>query len=193
MKRMQMLRRWMTPALLALAGAAGVVAANQTLIANQSEVAYVTSTMGADVEGSFGRFEAQVDLDPDKLQTSSVSFAVDTSSINFPSADVQKELVKADWLDSAHYPKAEFRSHRIQKMTDGRFEIAGTLTIKGHAHEVVFPTSLTRSGAATFASGALTIKRLDYGVGLGEWGDTSLVEDAVKIKFKIALSGIRPS
>jgi polyisoprenoid-binding protein YceI len=194
---MRMRRRWMTPALLALAGAVAVVAAdvaaNQTLIANQSEVAYAASTMGAEVEGSFGRFEAQVDLDPDKLQTSSVSFAVDTSSINFPSADVQKELVKADWLDSAHYPKADFRSSRIQKMTDGRFEIGGTLTIKGHAHEVVFPTNLTRSGATTFASGALTIKRLDYGVGLGEWGDTSLVEDAVKIKFKIALSGLRAS
>jgi len=187
-------RRWMMPALLALTGAAALVAtyaaANQTLVANQSEVAYVTSTMGAEVEGSFGRFEAQIDLDPNKLQTSSVSFAVDTSSVNFPSTDVQKELVKADWLDAAHYPKAEFRSNRIQKLPDGRFQITGTLTIKGHAHEVVVPTSLTRSGATTFASGTLTIKRLDYGVGLGEWGDTSLVADPVVIKFKLALSGM---
>jgi polyisoprenoid-binding protein YceI len=187
----------MTPALLALAGAAAVVAAdvaaNQTLIANQSEVVYVTSTMGAEVEGGFSRFEAQIDLDPAKLQTSSVSFAVDTSSVTFPSQDVQKELVKPDWLDAARYPKAEFRSSRIQKMADGRFEIAGTLTIKGHAHEVVFPTSLTRSGATTFANGTLTVKRLDYGVGLGEWGDTSLVEDAVRIRFKIALSGFAPT
>jgi polyisoprenoid-binding protein YceI len=190
-------RRWMTPAWLALTGAAALVAAhaaaNQTLIANQSEVAYVTSTMGAEVEGGFGRFEAQIDLDPNKLQTSSVSFAVDTSSVSFPSADVQKELVKADWLDAAHYPKAEFRSSRIQRLPDGRFEIAGLLTIKGHTHDIVFPTSLTRSGATTFASGTLTIKRLDYGVGLGEWGDTSLVEDAVRIKFKIALSGMSPT
>jgi len=190
---MRMHARWMTPALLALAGAAGVVGANQALIANQSEVVYVTSTMGAEVEGSFGQFEAQIDLDPNKLQTSSVSFAVNTSSVKFPSTDVQKELVKADWLDSAHYPRAEFRSSRIQKLPDGRFEIAGTLTIKGHAHDVIVPTSLTRSGVTTFASGTLAIKRLDYGVGLGEWGDTSLVEDAVRIKFKLALSGISPT
>ncbi|HEY4038342.1 MAG TPA: YceI family protein [Burkholderiaceae bacterium] len=193
MKRMQNQRRWTMSALLALAAAAAVVAAdvaaNQTLIANQSELVYVTSTMGAEVEGGFSRFEAQIDLDPAKLQTSSVSFAVDTASVTFPSQDVQKELVKPDWLDAARYPKAEFRSSRIQKMADGRFQIAGTLTIKGHAHEVAFPTSLTHSGATTFANGTLTVKRLDYGVGLGEWGDTSLVEDAVRIRFKIALSG----
>jgi polyisoprenoid-binding protein YceI len=173
-------------------GAAGVAAANQALISNQSEVAYVSTQMGVQVEGNFGRFEAQIDLNPDKLQTSSVSFSVDTSSVDFPSADVLKELAKPEWFDTAHYPKAEFRSNRIRRLSDGRYELAGTLTIKGHARDVVFPVTLSRSGATTFATGALTIKRLDYGVGQGEWGDTSLVADEVQIKFKIAFSGMSP-
>src|ERR1700757_1256876 len=88
-------------------GALGVAAANQALIANQSEVAYVSTQMGVQVEGNFGRFEAQIDLNPDKLQTSPVSLAVDTSSVDFPSADVLKELAKPEWFDTAHYPKAE--------------------------------------------------------------------------------------
>ena len=99
--------------LLALAGVAGLVAANQALIANQSEVMYVATQMGSEVEGNFGRFEAQINLDPDKPQTSSVWFAVDTSSVIFPSPDVLKELAKPDWFDTAHYPRAEFRSSRI--------------------------------------------------------------------------------
>jgi polyisoprenoid-binding protein YceI len=190
MNRMQRVQRSMTRAFLAFGGAAGVVAANQTLIANQSEVVYVSTQMGVPVDGSFGRFEAQIDLNPDKLQTSSVSFAVDTSSVIFPASDVQKELQKPDWFDTAHYPKAQFRSGKIRRMDDGRYEITGALTIKGHARDVVFPVSLSRSGATTFATGALTIKRLDYGVGEGEWSDTSLVADEVQIKFKIALSGL---
>jgi len=173
-------------------GAAGVAAANQALISSQSQVAYVSTQMGAQVEGSFGRFEAHIDLNPDKLQTSSVSFAVDTSSMDFPSADVLKELAKPEWFDTAHYPKAEFRSSRIRRLDDGRYELAGTLTIKGHARDVVFPVTLSRSGATTFATGVLTIKRLDYGVGQGEWGDTSLVADEVQIKFRIAFSGMSP-
>ena len=183
-----MSRRLIVSTLLTL-GAAAVAAANQSLIANQSEVAYVSTQMGVSVEGNFDRFEAQIDLDPDRLQTSSVSFAVDTSSVIFPSSDVQKELAKPDWLDTAHYPKAEFRSTRISRLGEGRYELVGTLTIKGHSREVVFPVSLSRSGATTFATGVLTIKRLDYGVGQGEWGDTSLVADEVQIKFKIAFSG----
>jgi polyisoprenoid-binding protein YceI len=175
--------------LLALAGAPVVVTASQTLIADQSEVIYLSSQMGAQVEGSFGRFEAKIDLDPDRLQTSSVSLAVDTSSVIFPSSDVQKELAKPDWLDTAHYPKAEFRSSRMRTLGGDRYEIAGTLTIKGHARDVVVPVSLSRSGATTFATGTLTIKRLDYGVGVGEWGDTSLVADDVQIRFKIAMRG----
>jgi polyisoprenoid-binding protein YceI len=190
MNRMPMHQQLMTLALLTLVGEAGVVAANQTLIADQSELVYVSTQMGVQVEGNFGRFEAQINLDPARLQTSSVSFAVDTSSVIFPASDVQKELAKPDWLDTARYPKAEFRSSRIRKMDDGRYEIAGMLTIKGRAREVVFPVSLSRSGATTFATGVLTIKRLDYGLGQGEWRDTSILEDEVQIKFKIALAGL---
>jgi polyisoprenoid-binding protein YceI len=176
--------------LVALAGAASVGAANQAMIANQSEVAYVASQLGVQVEGNFGRFDAQINLDPERLQASSVNFSVDTSSVIFPSTDVQRELAKPDWFDTAHFPRAEFRSSRIRALGNGRYEIGGTLSIKGHARDVVFPVTLSRSGATTFATGALTIKRLDYGIGQGEWSDTSLVEDEVQIKFKIALSGL---
>jgi polyisoprenoid-binding protein YceI len=176
---------------LALVGAVGVVLAEQTLIADKSEIAFVTLQMGAPVDGSFGKFQAQVNLDPARLQSSSVSFAVDMSSVVFPSEDAQKELAKPDWFDTAHFPKAEFKSSQIRDLGGGgRYEMVGTLTIKGHAREVTFPVSLSRSGATTFASGTLTIKRLQFGIGQGEWNDPSLVADDVQIKFKIALSGV---
>jgi polyisoprenoid-binding protein YceI len=194
MDRLQMRLRRSARALilLALGGVASIVLAEQTLIADQSEIAYVTTQMGVPVDGKFGRFGGQVNLDPKNLQSSSVSFWVDTSSVIFPAPDVVKELAKPEWFDTAHFPKAEFRSTHIRALGGGRYEISGTLTIKGHSREVVIPVSLSRSGAITFAAGALGIKRLDFGVGQGEWGDTSLVEDEVQIKFKIAISGVGP-
>jgi polyisoprenoid-binding protein YceI len=169
-----------------LVGAAGLAVAAQSLIAAQSEVGYVATQMGVAVEGNFSRFDARIDLDPDRLQSSSVSLSVDTASATFPSTEVQRELAKPDWFDSAHFPRAEFRSSRIRALDGGRYEIGGTLTIKGHTGEVTFPVTLSRSGATTVATGSLTIKRLEYGIGQGEWSDTSLVEDPVQIKFKIA-------
>jgi polyisoprenoid-binding protein YceI len=175
---------------LAMAAAAGIGAANQTMIAAKSEVGFVATEQGVPVDGSFGRFDAQINLQPDNLQASTLFLSVDIASVDFPSTEAQQELAKPEWLDTAHFPKAEFRSTRIRALGPDRFEISGTLTIKGHAGEVVVPVTLKRSGTTTFATGQLTIKRLDYGVGAGEWGDTSLVADAVQIKFKIALSGL---
>ncbi len=175
---------------LTMAGAMGVGLANQPMIADQSEVTYVASQAGVQVEGNFNRFDAQVNLDPKHPESSSVSFSVDTASVAFPSSDVQNELARPDWFDTSRFPKAQFRSSSLRGLGAGRYEIAGTLTIKSHVHDVRFPVDLKRSGATTFAVGALSIKRLDYGIGEGEWSDTSLVDDEVQIKFKIALSGL---
>jgi len=175
---------------LVAAAAAGNGAANQAMIAGQSEIAFVVTQMGVQIDGNFGRFDAHIDLQPDKPQASSVSISVETASVVLPPDDVQRELAKPDWFDTARFPRAEFRSTRIRALGPDRFEVAGTLTIKGHAREVIVPVSLSRSGATTFVTGKLAIKRLDYGIGQGEWGDTSVVEDEVQIKFKIALSGL---
>jgi polyisoprenoid-binding protein YceI len=178
---------------MTLAVLAGLAAAKPSVIDAQSEVGYVVTQMGVPIEGNFTRFDARIDLDPAKPEAGSVAVSVDTSSLDFPAADVLKELAKPDWFDTARYPRAQFQSTRIRALSEARYEITGTLTIKGHAHEVVVPVSLTRSGATAFASGTLTIRRLDYDVGVGEWRDTSVVEDPVKIRFRIAFIGLGSS
>ena len=40
-------------------------------------------------------------------------------------------------------------------------------------------------GEEARAEGGLVIKRLDYGIGQGDWEDTSLVADEVEIFFEI--------
>ena len=72
----------------------------------------------------------------------------------------------------------------------GKFEVAGQLTIKGTAREVVVPVALTQSGAVTTATGTLPLKRLAFKIGENEWADTSMVADDVQVKFKLALSGV---
>jgi polyisoprenoid-binding protein YceI len=42
-------------------------------------------------------------------------------------------------------------------------------------------------GARGVLSGEFRINRSDYGVGEGEWADTSLVADAVKVRFSLVL------
>jgi polyisoprenoid-binding protein YceI len=46
--------------------------------------------------------------------------------------------------------------------------------------------------AGNVASGRFTLQRLAFGIGSGEWADTSMVADDVKVQFKLQLAGLRP-
>jgi polyisoprenoid-binding protein YceI len=157
-----------------------------------SEIAFVTRQMGVPVEGRFGKFSAQIALDPKKPETGRVALTIDTGSARFGSAETDAEVPKPVWLNVAKFPQASFQSTTIKALGGGRFEVAGQLSIKGSTQPVVVPVQLTQAGAASTATGSFTIKRLAFKVGEGEWADTSMVADEVQVRFKLALTGLGP-
>ena len=161
-----------------------------------SEIAFTTRQMGVPVEGKFGKFSAQVVLDPKKPETGSVAFTIDTGSARFGSAELDAEVPKATWLNVPKFPQASFQSTAIKAAGPGRFEVAGKLSIKGATQNVVVPVQVVQAGAAATATstagGSFTIKRLAYKVGDGDWTDTSLLADDIQIRFKLVLTGLPP-
>lgn len=157
-----------------------------------SEIAFTTRQMGVPVEGKFGKFSAQVMLDPKKPESGSVAFTIDTGSARFGSAELDAEVPKPTWLNVAKFPQASFQSTAIKATGPGKFDVAGKLTIKGATQNVVVPVQLQQVGATSAASGSFAIKRLAYKVGDGDWTDTSLLADEVQIRFKLVLTGLAP-
>jgi len=162
------------------------------LVAAGSEIAFVTRQMGVPVEGKFGKFTAQIALDPKKPEAGSVAFAIDTGSARFGAAETDAEVPKSEWLAVSRFPQATFKSTAIKAAGPGRFDVTGQLTIKGHTHAVTVPVEVAQSGAASTATGTFAIKRLEFKVGEGDWADTSMVADDVQVRFKLALSGLAP-
>lgn len=178
---------------LALHAAAEPMPATAKLVPEKSQIAFVSKQMGVPVEGSFKRFDAQVAFDPKKPEGGSVVLQIDTASAGFGIPMSDAELPKPTWFDTAHFPQASFRSSAIKALGEGRFEMAGKLTIKGVSKAVTVPVSITSSGGAyAVATGTLTIQRLDYKVGDGEWTDTSVVGNEVQVRFKLTLAGLGP-
>ena len=157
-----------------------------------SEIAFTTRQMGVPVEGKFGKFSAQVMLDPKKPETGSVAFTIDTGSARFGSAELDAEVPKATWLNVPKFPQASFQSTAIKAAGAGKFEVAGKLSIKGVTQNIVVPVQLVQVGATSAASGSFAIKRLVYKVGDGEWTDISLLADDVQVRFKLVLTGLAP-
>lgn len=162
------------------------------LVAAGSEIAFTTKQMGVPVEGKFGKFTAQIALDPKKPETGSVAFTIDTGSARFGSAELDAEVPKATWLNVPKFPQASFASSAIKAAGPGKFEVAGKLTIKGAVRDVTVPVQVTQAGANSTASGAFTIKRLDFKVGEGEWTDTSMLANDIQVRFKLQLMGLSP-
>ena len=162
------------------------------LQAAASEIGFTTRQMGVPVDGKFGKFTAQVALDPKQPASGSVAFTIDTTSARFGSAEIDAEIPKVIWLDSKRFPQASFQSTAIKAAGPGRFEVAGKLSIKGQMRDVVVPVALTQAGPTSTATGQFVIKRLDFKVGEAEWTDTSLLANDVTVRFKLVLTGIGP-
>ena len=174
---------------LVLAPPACAQSAASRLLPAQSEIAFVSKQMGVPVDGRFKRFDAQLAFDPKAPTTGHVALSVDLTSVEI-GADAEAELAKPGWFDSARAPQATFKSTSIKSTAPGKLAVAGTLTIKGIAHDAVVPVALAQAGSVTTATGGFVIKRLDYKIGAGEWSDPSLVADDVQVKFKLAFAGV---
>jgi polyisoprenoid-binding protein YceI len=180
-------------ALFAASPAPAQTAGGVQLLPQGSEVVFTTRQMGVPVEGRFTRFSAQVALDPRKPEAGRVTFSVDTGSARFGSAELDAEVPKPIWLAAARFPQAVFQSTAIRANGAGRFEVTGTLTIKGQAQPLVVPVQLAPGpGGNTVATGSFTLKRLDFRIGEGEWTDTSLLANDVQVRLRLALSGLPP-
>ena len=155
-----------------------------------SEIVFTTKQMGVPVEGKFGKFSAQIALDPKQPETGSVSFSIDTGSARFGSAELDAEVPKATWLNVPKFPQASFQSSAIKAAGPGRFDVSGKLTIKGAVHDVRVPVQVTQAGGNSTATGAFTIKRLEFKVGEAEWADTSMLANDIQVRFKLLLTGL---
>ena len=164
----------------------------QTVLPEASEIRFVTRQMGVPVQGRFARWQAQLRFDPRQPQAAEVAFSINTRSISFGAAETETEAARPLWFDSSRFAQAQFRSSGVKVLGSGRFEVGGSLSIKGRTKELVVPVSLALGPGPGqgVASGSFTLKRLDFGLGEGEWADVSVVANEVQVRFKLQLTGL---
>lgn len=166
------------------------VASAQSVLAGQSEIVFVSRQMGIPIEGRFKTFSADLAFDPRRPESGRIAMTIPIASVSFAAEQAQTEVVKPAWFDVGRFPQAQFQSTAIKSIGNGRFEVAGKLTLKGITRELSVPVTLVQSAANGTASGSFVLRRLDHRVGDGEWADTSAVADEVQVRFRFALAGL---
>ncbi len=182
---MNLKRLFACATLLALAHTAQAVEYNQ-VAPERSRLAFAYKQMGVAMNGGFKRFAAQLAFDPAKPEAGRFSLNLDMASIDAGYPEANAEVVGKDWFDTKRFPQASFVSSGVRALGGDRYEARGTLTIKGKARPVTTPFTLRADKNSASLDGAFVLKRLDYGIGEGSWGDPSVVADEVQIQFSIA-------
>ena len=91
----------------------------------------------------------------------------------------------------AKFPKAHFLATRIVKTANG-YEADGALEIRGVTRDTKVPFTFreaTEGGVAVgYLAGKTQLRRLDFGVGQGDWKATDQAANEVTISFNLRLT-----
>ena len=154
----------------------------------RSGVSFVSKQMGVPVEGDFKKFSAQIAIDPARPEAGRARIDVDLDSVDAGGPLVNDEVKGRDWFSTKEFPTASFVSAAVKSLGGGRFEAAGKMTLKGRTRDFRAPFTLKQEGGLLLLEGSFPLKRLDFGIGSGEWGDPSVVADEVQVKVRFALA-----
>ena len=185
---------WRTPALATLlaATAAAGAAPRYTVVPAQSSLGFVGTQQGEKFTGAIRDFDAHVDYAPDDLAGSKLDVTIRMKSIDTQSPDRDQALATADWFDFARFPTATFRTVAIRATPAGPVGDAD-LVIKGHTKRIAFPFTWKTAGSGATLDARVTLDRLDFGLGTGDWADDSTVGRKVDVLVHLTLVAASPA
>ncbi|PKO58699.1 MAG: polyisoprenoid-binding protein [Betaproteobacteria bacterium HGW-Betaproteobacteria-19] len=180
-----------TAALFAFGLATSASAAEYTRVDTaSSRITFKYTQMGVGMDGHFERFGASILFDPARLEAARASFELQLDSIDTGLTEANEDVKGKIWFDTAAHPVATFKSSGFKALGDNRYEVSGTLTIKGRSRNVSAPFTLTPADKAADVNGTFTLKRSDFAIGEGEWADVVILADEIRIAFQLrALQG----
>lgn len=139
--------------------------------------------------GRFNRSSGRVVFDS-AGRSASVEVILDTESIDTGYPGVDQLLRGGEFLNTATYPKAVFRSSRVHFVGDRPVKIDGTLTVKGVTQPITLVVNSFRRlpppirHKETLAVGAAsTVRRADFGMGgvMPNFGNEIRVEIDIEV------------
>ena len=181
--------KFATFTLLAVLAAPAHAVEYSTVLPKQSSIGFEFRQMGVPVKGGFKRFTTQMQFDPARPEAARASIEIDLASIDAGSPDADDESAGKLWFNRSLYPKATFVSREVRALGNNRFELRGTLTLKGKPRDMVIPVSYAPGKNASTFDGSFVLKRLDFGIGEGMWADVATVADEIQVRFRIAATG----
>ena len=151
-----------------------------------SRLGFRTAFAGQAVRGSFRGWDADIAFDPKALAASKATVTVQVASAITGDPSKDEALPTADWFDVAHFPRATFTTTAIKDLGGGRYQAAGTLSLRGVSRAIVLPFTLTVTGDQAKMTGSVGVNRSAFGVGQGQFKGADTVP--LNVVIEVALT-----
>jgi polyisoprenoid-binding protein YceI len=144
-----------------------------------STVAFVGSKMTGKHQGGFTMFSGTVDLVNGKPEESSVTIEIDTNTIFADDPKLTEHLKTADFFDVAKFPKASFKSTKIEPGARApyNYTVTGDLELHGQTKSITFPAKIDVTDADVTVNAAFRIDRKDFGINYSGPADNLIRND----------------
>lgn len=172
-----------------LAAMVALAAAQWSLQPKESKLTFVGEQAGAKFEGGFDKFSADIRFDPKDLAASRFDVKIDTASVNTQDGERDQTIKSADLFDVKRFPSAQYVADKFTDKGGNKYSATGKLTLRNVTKDVPIDFTFESKDGAAWLKGAAKLKRLDFGVGQGEWKDTSTVGNDVEVRFALRLKG----
>jgi polyisoprenoid-binding protein YceI len=153
-----------------------------------SQINFVAEARFISLHGFFEKWDAEVQLDPAKIESSSFKLTIDAASINTRVQRRDDHLRGKDFFDVATYPQIILISKKITKTGDKTYTITGDLSFHGVTKQIdvqisqVFYENNRGRFRATFP-----INRKEFGVTYDS--KMNPIEDVVQVQVDINVLG----
>jgi polyisoprenoid-binding protein YceI len=151
-----------------------------------SKLEFTGVQAGAEFKGTFHKFSASVDLAPEALANAHIDVQIDLNSLDTMDKDRDQTMRGSDIFDVTHFPTAHYVTRAVTKTAAG-YTAVGTLTLRGVSKDVSIDFQFFPGQAGAKLDGTAKLKRLEFGVGQGDWKSTEWVADVVKVSFSLSL------
>jgi polyisoprenoid-binding protein YceI len=152
--------------------------------------------------GRFTGIDATLAFEPNRLDASSVTVAIDPRSIatdNAPEGFLDTLAKDKDWLNAAEFPQMTFVSQRVEVVSGKNLRVHGALTLRGITRPLVLETRYNggyashpfEPSARIGFSAQGSFKRSDYGIAAGvpASGSQFGVGDEIQVTLEAEFKG----
>lgn len=149
-----------------------------------SQINFVADARFISCHGHFDKWQADVNLDPSRIESSSVKMTIDAASINTRIERRDNHLRSKDFFWVEQHPTITFASTRIAKAGTRTYNVTGDLTLRGVTKQITIPAEhvFYENNRGRFR-GTFQISRKEFGISFDS--PMNSIADIVTVQFDV--------